>query len=182
MAKKDWLDRLFDLNSRMFSTEFEAEAAECRKQINKLLKQHGKSTNDIAELLQIVQKGVPRLRRLPHNRSRHPAIQSPALYYSRASERFAKNSSVWRSTNTLCSRCGACTLTSSAALCPRRHIPRPSGLKSGARTRRGSGRRGGPAMSGGSAAILRAGCAMSATSRLGSSAPYARHATPVSLW
>src|SRR5215469_3822255 len=56
MAKKDWLDRLFDLNSRMFSTEFEAEAAECRKTINKLLKQHGKSANDIAELLHIVQK------------------------------------------------------------------------------------------------------------------------------
>jgi len=34
MAKKDWLDRLFDLNSRTFSTEFEAEAAECRKKIN----------------------------------------------------------------------------------------------------------------------------------------------------
>ena len=56
MAKKDWLDRLFDLNSRMFSTEFEAEAAECRKTINKLLKQHGKSANDIAELFDIVQK------------------------------------------------------------------------------------------------------------------------------
>ena len=35
-------------------------------------------------------------------------------------------------------------------------------------------------MSGGSAATPRAGCAMSATSRLGSSEPYARHATPVS--
>src|SRR5215472_9952710 len=120
MAKKDWLDRLFDLNSRMFSTEFEAEAGECRKKINKLLKQHGKSANDIAELLDIVQKRRASPSPPPHNRSRHPAIQSPALYYSRASERFAKNSSVWRSTNTLCSRCGACTLTSSAALCTRR--------------------------------------------------------------
>jgi transposase len=64
----------------------------------------------------------------------------------------------------------------------RRHIRKPSGLNSGARTRRGSGKRGGPAMSGGSAAIPRAGCAMSATSPLGSSAPYARHATPVWPW
>jgi hypothetical protein len=30
-VKKDWLDKLFDLNSRMFSTQFEAEATECRK-------------------------------------------------------------------------------------------------------------------------------------------------------
>jgi hypothetical protein len=37
MAKKDWLDQLFDINSRMFSTEFEPEAAECRQRINKLL-------------------------------------------------------------------------------------------------------------------------------------------------
>src|SRR6185437_7008165 len=47
---------LFDINSRMFSTEFEAEAAECRQRINKLLKQHGKTANDIAELLDIVRK------------------------------------------------------------------------------------------------------------------------------
>src|SRR5215813_15515948 len=72
MAKKDWLDRLFDLNSRMFSTEFEAEAAECRKQINKLLKQHGKSANDIAELFDIVQKRRASPSPPPHNRSRHP--------------------------------------------------------------------------------------------------------------
>ena len=64
----------------------------------------------------------------------------------------------------------------------RRLIRKPSGLKSGARTRRGSDRKGGPAMSGGSAAIPRAACAMSATSRLGSSGRYARHATPVSPW
>jgi hypothetical protein len=56
MAKKDWLDRLFHLNSRMLSTEFEAEAATCRQNIKKLLNQHGKSANDIAELLDIVQK------------------------------------------------------------------------------------------------------------------------------
>jgi len=56
MAKKDWLDQLFDINSRMFSTEFEAEAAECRQRINKLLKQNGKTANDIAELLDIVRK------------------------------------------------------------------------------------------------------------------------------
>jgi hypothetical protein len=56
MAKKDWLDQLFDINSRMFSTEFEPEAAECRQRINKLLREHGKIANDIAELLEIVRK------------------------------------------------------------------------------------------------------------------------------
>ena len=56
MAKKDWLDQLFDVNSRMFSTEFEPEAAECRQRINKLLREHGKIANDIAELLEIVRK------------------------------------------------------------------------------------------------------------------------------
>ena len=56
MAKKDWLDRLFDINSRIFSTEFELEAAECSQRINKLLREHGKIANDIAELLEIVRK------------------------------------------------------------------------------------------------------------------------------
>ena len=46
--------------------------------------------------------------------------------------------------------------------------------------RRGSDRKGAPAMSGGSVVKPRAGCAMSATSRLRSSAPYAGYATPVS--
>jgi len=50
---------------------------------------------------------------------------------------------------------------------------RPSGL---------SDRRDGPAMSGGSAAIPRAGCVMSATSRRGSSEPCARLATPGWPW
>jgi len=40
----------------MFSTEFEPEAAECLRKIAKLLKQYGKSANDIPELLDIVQK------------------------------------------------------------------------------------------------------------------------------
>jgi hypothetical protein len=56
MAKKDWLDQLFDINSRMFSTEFEPEAAECRQRINKLLREHGKIANDSAVLLEIVRK------------------------------------------------------------------------------------------------------------------------------
>jgi hypothetical protein len=56
MAKKDWLDQLFDINSRMFSTEFEPEAAECRQRIKKLLEEHGRSSNDLLELLDIVQK------------------------------------------------------------------------------------------------------------------------------
>jgi len=54
MAKKDWLDRLFDLHSLMISTQSDNEAAECRKKINKLLTQHGKTANDTAELLAIV--------------------------------------------------------------------------------------------------------------------------------
>lgn len=52
--KKDWLDRLFDLHSLMISTTSDNEAAECRKKINKLLQQHGKTANDTAELLAIV--------------------------------------------------------------------------------------------------------------------------------
>ena len=59
MAGKDWLDRLFKINNLMFSTEFEAEATQCRKRINKLLQQHGKTTNDIVELLDIVRKRRP---------------------------------------------------------------------------------------------------------------------------
>jgi hypothetical protein len=56
----------------MFSTEFEAEAAECRKKINKLLQQHGKSANDIAELLDIVRK-----RRAPPSPPQAPAAPPP---------------------------------------------------------------------------------------------------------
>ena len=36
--------------------QFEPEAAECRQRINKLLREHGKIANDIAELLEIVRK------------------------------------------------------------------------------------------------------------------------------
>jgi transposase len=60
--------------------------------------------------------------------------------------------------------------------------PRPSGWRSGARTRRGSGRRAAPVMCGGNAARSRAGCAISATNRPGSSAPCAQRATPAWRW
>ena len=59
MAGKDWLDRLFKINNLMFSTEFDAEATQCRKRINTLLLQHGKTANDIPELLDIVRKRRP---------------------------------------------------------------------------------------------------------------------------
>ena len=63
-----------------------------------------------------------------------------------------------------------------------RPTPKPSASRSGARTRRGSGRRAAPAISGGSAAIRRAGGATSATARPGSSARCAPRATPVWRW
>jgi hypothetical protein len=72
MAKKDWIDRLYDIHGRMVSTEFAAEAAECLKKINKLLKQHGKSANDIVELLDIVRK-----RRAPPSPPQAPAAPQP---------------------------------------------------------------------------------------------------------
>ena|SRR5271166_3335280 len=99
--------------------EFEPEAAECRRRINKLLADHGKSASDILELLDIVRKGKHR-RSHPQHRRHRPAIRSPASNCSKGCERFSKNSSVSRNTNTPCSRCGACMLTFSAASCTRR--------------------------------------------------------------
>jgi hypothetical protein len=56
----------------MYSPGFEAESAECLRQINKLLKQHGKTGNDIPELLNIVQK-----RRAPPSPPQAPAAPPP---------------------------------------------------------------------------------------------------------
>jgi transposase len=60
--------------------------------------------------------------------------------------------------------------------------PRPISLRSGAKTRLGWGKRAAPAMSRGNAATPRAGGAMSATIRPGSSARCARRATPARRW
>ena len=54
--KKDWLDRLAELNALMGSTSYPNEAEECRKQIKRLLDKHGKIWRDLPELLSFVQK------------------------------------------------------------------------------------------------------------------------------
>ena len=51
-----WLKRTGSTSYSTSTTEFEPEAAECRQRINKLLREHGKIANDIAELLEIVRK------------------------------------------------------------------------------------------------------------------------------
>jgi hypothetical protein len=71
MAKKDWLDRLFDISGKMYSTS-PHEAAVCLQQINKLLQRHGKTGNDIPELLDIVRK-----RRAPPSPPPAPAAPPP---------------------------------------------------------------------------------------------------------
>jgi hypothetical protein len=53
---RDWLDRLFDLNAKMLSTTFPAEAETCRQHITRLLTKHGRTTHDVPELLGIVSK------------------------------------------------------------------------------------------------------------------------------
>src|ERR1700758_3070455 len=53
---RDWLDQLFDLNAKMLSTTFPAEAEMCRQQIIRLLTKHGRTMHDVPELLGIVSK------------------------------------------------------------------------------------------------------------------------------
>ena len=62
VAKKDWLDRLFDLFARLGS-EFEGERETTRLHLDKLLKRHGRTWNDLPGLLAAVQE-----RRAPPSR------------------------------------------------------------------------------------------------------------------
>jgi hypothetical protein len=55
-TKKDWLDRLFELDALMGSTTFAGEAEACRQQILKLLEKHGKIWHDMPNLLDTVKK------------------------------------------------------------------------------------------------------------------------------
>lgn len=53
-AKKDWLDRLSDLDALMGSTTHAGEAEACRQAIIALLKKHGKIWRDLSGLLDTV--------------------------------------------------------------------------------------------------------------------------------
>jgi hypothetical protein len=72
MARKDWLDRLFDIDALRRSTTFPGEAEECRQKIIKLLNRYGKTWDDLAELLEIVTK-----RRAPPAQPQRPAAPPP---------------------------------------------------------------------------------------------------------